>query len=157
MVRDTHFFLRCKAPKYFLYKSISLLSWLGLCCGTGFPPAVKENGPLLPSCSAHASHCGGFSCCGAQTLGCSGSSSCNDWAWARCSLGLCTGSRVVVHRLSCFWQHVGSSWMRDGTHVSSSVCRQTPHHWATEEAPEAQLIIQIPKLWKPTSKDFSLI
>ena len=25
---------------------------------------------LLSSCSAHASHCGGFSCCGAWAVGC---------------------------------------------------------------------------------------
>ena len=37
---------------------------------------------LLSSCHVWASHCGGFSCCRAQALG-------------------CTASAVVVHRLSC--------------------------------------------------------
>ena len=37
---------------------------------------------LLSSCSAQASHCSGFSCCGAQALG-------------------CMGSVVVAHGLSC--------------------------------------------------------
>ena len=35
---------------------------------------------LLSSCSAWASHCGGFSCCGAQALGCKDFSSHGAWA-----------------------------------------------------------------------------
>ena len=34
---------------------------------------------LLCSCSMQASHCNGFSCCGAWVLGCSGFSSCSSW------------------------------------------------------------------------------
>ena len=40
---------------------------LGLCCCTGFSLVVQ------------ASHCSGFSCCGAQVLGCSGFSGCSFW------------------------------------------------------------------------------
>ena len=48
---------------------------------------------LLSSCNAQASHCGGFSCCGAQSLACMGS-------------GLPPpGSRAVAHGLSCPTAH----------------------------------------------------
>ena len=54
---------------------------LGLpCCGCASPN--RSEWGLLSSCSAQASHCSGFSCCGAQALG----------AWA---------SAVVAHRPSC--------------------------------------------------------
>ena len=48
-----------------------LLHWLFSRCG--------ERG-LLSSCSACASHCGSFFCCGAQALGRPGLSSCCTWA-----------------------------------------------------------------------------
>ena len=41
-------------------------------------------------CGARASHCGGFSCCGAGALG------------ARASVVVAHGSVVVAHGLSCF-------------------------------------------------------
>ena len=53
-------------------------------------------------CSARASHCSGFSCCGGQALGtlalvfvAHGLSSCDMWALE------CAGSVVVVHGLRC--------------------------------------------------------
>ena len=53
-------------------------------------------------CGAWASHCSGFSCCGAQALGVWASgfvahrlSSCSLWALE------CAGSVVVAHRFSC--------------------------------------------------------
>ena len=73
-------------------------------------------------CGARASHCGGFSCCGAQALG----------MWA---------SVVVVHGLQQLrhtglvapW-HVGSSWTRSQTCVPC-IGRWILNHCATREAP----------------------
>ena len=49
---------------------------------------------LLSSCGAQASHCGGFSCCGALVLG--------SQASVFAAPGLqSSGSVVVVHGLSC--------------------------------------------------------
>ena len=66
----------------------SLLHRLSSSCG--------EQG-LLSSCGAWVSHCGGFSCCGAQTLGALASVA------AACGLSSC-GSRALEHRLSS-WAH----------------------------------------------------
>ena len=52
-----------------------------------------------------ASHCGGFSCCGAQALG----------SWA---------SLVVAHGL-VVPRHVGSSWIRDQTYALAGRCLTT--------------------------------
>ena len=50
---------------------------------------------FLESGGVQASRCGGFSCCRAWALGCSGFSTCGS--------GLCSrGSIVVAYRLSCF-------------------------------------------------------
>ena len=54
---------------------------LGLRCYTRAFSSCGERGATLP-CGVRASHCGGFSCCGAWTLG----------TWA---------SVVVAHGLSC--------------------------------------------------------
>ena len=54
---------------------------LGLCWAHGLSPAVGHKG-LLSSCSVRASHYGGFSYCGTQTLG-------------------AQASVVVAHGLSC--------------------------------------------------------
>ena len=41
---------------------------LGLCCcSRAFSSCIQQE--LLSSCGAQASHCGGFSCCGARALG----------------------------------------------------------------------------------------
>ena len=60
-------------------------------------------GELVPlsSCSAQASHFGGFSCWGAQALGCAGSVVEARGLWS-------TGSIVAAHRLSCMWEFPGS-------------------------------------------------
>ena len=86
----------------------------GLRCYRAFPGCGQRG--LLSSCGAWASHCSGFSCCGAQALGLAGSS-CGSWAW---SVWLLV-SRVQAQEL---WlvglvapQHAGSSWIRDQTHV----------------------------------------
>ena len=52
---------------------------LGLCCCTWAFSSCDEQG-LLSSCSAWASHCGGFSCCGARALGHAVVSGCGTWA-----------------------------------------------------------------------------
>jgi len=57
----------------FSKKVILFLVVLGLpCCPRAFS-----------SCSARASHCGGFSCCGAEVLGHMGFSSCGLWTRAQ--------------------------------------------------------------------------
>ena len=60
------------------------LAVLGLCC---WMQAFSSCDRLELHSSMQASHCGGFSCCSARALGCTGFSS-----W---------GSVVVAHRLSC--------------------------------------------------------
>ena len=77
----------------FLNKFIYLfLAVLGLrCCVWAFYSCGEQQ--LLFHCSTQASHCGGFSCCGAQTLG------------ARISVVVAHGlsscsSRALEHRLS---------------------------------------------------------
>ena len=73
-------------------------------------------------CGAWASHCRGFSCCGAQALGRTCFRSYGLWAqWLQS-----VGSRVQVT------QPVGSSKGRDRTHVSC-VGRQILNHWTTRE------------------------
>ena len=53
---------------------------LGLCCCMGFS-LVAVSGDCYAAVVCWASHCGGFSCCGAQVLRCTGFSSCGTWAW----------------------------------------------------------------------------
>ena len=65
-------------------------------------------------CGMQALHCYAFSCCGAQALDC--------WLSSLWYTGL-----VVLH-------HVGSSQIRDWTHVSC-IGRWILCHWATREAP----------------------
>ena len=64
-------------PRFFFYVYISLLIYLfifnllaalGLrCCARAFSSCWRAGATLR--CGAQASHCGGFSCCGAQALG----------------------------------------------------------------------------------------
>ena len=77
-------------------------------------------------CGAWASHCGGFSCCGARALG------------ARASVVVArglqsAGSVVVVHELIAS-QLVGSSWARARTCVPC-IGRWILNHCATREVP----------------------
>ena len=61
------------------------------CCSLAFS-SCGERG-LLYRCGAWASHCGGFSCCGAQALG--------TWASVVSARGLSScGSQALEHRLS---------------------------------------------------------
>ena len=64
---------------YNVYFYLLIFSYPGssLLCGL-FSSYVKQG--LLSSCGAWASHCGGFSYYGAQTLGYMGFSSCDMWA-----------------------------------------------------------------------------
>ena len=73
----------------YFFKFYLLLAALGLCCCTGAFSSWGERG-LLFAADARASHCGGFSCCGARALGAQASivvahglSSCGSWALAR--------------------------------------------------------------------------
>ena len=55
-------------PTFKFFKLINLvLVVLGLCCCAGFPLVAESRG--YSSCRVQASHCGGFSRCGAQALG----------------------------------------------------------------------------------------
>ena len=73
---------------------------------------------LLSSCGVRASHCGGFSCCGAQALGAL------VWKlWLR---------RLVATR------HVGSSQIRDWTGVPC-IARWILNHCTTREASRKNL------------------
>ena len=83
-----------------------------------------------PHCSAWASHCSGFSCCGAPALG------------ARASV-------VVAHGLQQLWhaglvapQHVGSSWTRAQTCVPC-IGRQILYHCATREFPGYLILLHL--------------
>ena len=88
------------------------LATVGLCCYTWAFSSCSKQG-LLSSCGARASHCGGFSCCGAQALGHVGS----------VVVG-CTG-------LVALW-HVKFSQTRGRTHVPC-IGRRILNHWATTE------------------------
>ena len=52
----------------FIYFRYLILAALGLCCCTWAFSSCGEGGATL-RCDAWASHCGGFSCCGAWALG----------------------------------------------------------------------------------------
>ena len=104
----------------------SLLLGVFSCC--------DEQG-LLSSCSAGASHCGGFSCCRVQALGHMGFSRLQFLA-----------SRAQVQ---CSWytgfvapQHMESSLTRDWTLVSC-FGRQILNHWATREAPDQPVFMHL--------------
>ena len=90
---------------HFGYAGSSLLRGLFSSCG--------EWG-LLPGCGAQSSHCGGFSCCGAQAQG--------SQASVVVALGLWSvGSVSVVHEAPqstlAALRHVGSSRTKDGACV----------------------------------------
>ena len=108
------------------------LSLLGLGCCAGFL-WLQPVGATL-HCGARASHCGGFSCCGAQALG--------TWASVVEARGLSScGSQALERRLSSCGvgsvalRHVGSSWTRVRTHVPC-IGRQILNPWTTREVPE---------------------
>ena len=86
-------------------------------------------------CSLWASHCGGFSSCGARALGA--------WASVVVMRGLSSyGSRALERRLSSggarslvALQHVGSSRTRARTRVRC-IGRRILNHCATRETPD---------------------
>ena len=82
---------------------------------------------LLSSCGEQVSHCGGFSCCRAWTLG-------QLMGSVVVGPGLQSTGSVVWHSGLDAPQHVGSS-ARDQTHISC-IGRQILYHWATREAPQ---------------------
>ena len=80
---------------YVFFKIFLFLAALGLCCCTWSFFWLQRVGATL-GCGARASHCGGFSWCGARALGAwasvvvaHGLSSCGSWALERrlCSCG----------------------------------------------------------------------
>ena len=113
------FFL--KLINLFIHLLLFLGAVLGLHCCMGAFSSCSERG-LLFRCSAQASHCSGFSCCGSRALG------------TRASV-------VVAHGLQQLWltdlvapQHVGSSRTGDQTHVPF-IGRQILNHCTTREVP----------------------
>ena len=103
------------------------LAALDLCCYAGFSLDMASRG----YCSLQ---CMDFSCCGAQALACTGFSGCGMWVqqlWF-------PGSRGQAQQLCCLGlavpQQVGSSQIRDRTHISY-IGRQIFYQWATREAP----------------------
>ena len=72
--------IMCYYYYYFKKYVFTHLTVVGLCCCAGF--LWLRGAGAFSSCGARVSHCGGFSRCRAQALG-------------------CMGSVVVVHRLSC--------------------------------------------------------
>ena len=100
---------------------------LGFHCCAAFLYVGRAGATL--HCGAWASHCSGFSCCGAQARALGVQTSvvvaCGLWS---------TGSVAVVHEGLVAPLHVGSSWTRDRTRVPC-IGRQILNHCATREAP----------------------
>ena len=85
-----YFYLFSFVNLFFLFLFGCVVSLL-LCLGFLW---LRQAGATL-RCSAQASHCGGFSCCGARALGTQAS------VVVACGLSSC-GSRALEHRLiSC--------------------------------------------------------
>ena len=99
----------------FCFKNLFIFDCAGSSWLCGISSSCWERG-LLSSGGAQAYHCGGFSCCRAQTL----------------ELGL---SSLWPQGLVVWW-HMGSSQTRDWTHISCVSCigMQILDHWVTREA-----------------------
>ena len=108
---------------------------LGLCCCSGFSLVVERGSYSLV---IWAFHCGDFSCCGTQALGCVGSAVAPPGLWS-------TGSLLWRKGLVAL-RHVGSSWIREPTRVSC-IGRRVLYYWATREA----------RSWLLFTKDLSWI
>ena len=92
---------------FFFFKELFLLYFifmaaLGLCCCTRAFLWLRRAGATL-HCDARASHCSGFSCCGARALGAQASvavaqglSSCGSWALER-RLSSCGTRASLLH------------------------------------------------------------
>ena len=126
----------------------SFLAALGLqCCAWAFCSCGEQG--LLAGCDTWACHLGGFSSWGAQASvgvaraqelwlpgpGVRGLRSCGSWAPE------CEGSGAVAQDLVAL-RHVGSSRIRDGTHVSC-VGRRTLYYWATREVLGLELLKEV--------------
>ena len=118
-----------------------LIDWLIFgCAGSlllhGLFSSCRERG-LLSSCGTWASHCSGFSCWGAQTLGHTG------FVAGVRGLSSC-GFRALEHRLnSCaprasllygMWDLPGYGTCVQYRDCVSCTGRRTLYHWATREA-----------------------
>ena len=117
---------------FFLFKIylILVLAVLGL---NGYVQAFSscsEQG-LLSGCSEWASHCGGFSWCRAQVLG-------------------CTGPGVDAHRLSCLMEPGVKS-------VFPCIARQILNHWTTREAPHSFFIYELKYIYKEIVSSTTLL
>ena len=96
-----------------LKKKLIFLTALGLNCSMWAFSSCHEWG-LLYSCSAWASHCGGFFCCRAQTLG---------------PVDLVT----VAHGTKMAW----GLFLDQGSNPCPCIGRQIVNHWTTREVPLA--------------------
>ena len=79
---------------FFLSVYYLFLTALGLCCCVCAFSSWGEQG-LLSNCSAQASHCGGFSCCKAWTLGCP--KACGIFLEQELNPWPCTGRQILIH------------------------------------------------------------
>ena len=104
------------------------LSAMGLRCGVQAFSRCEQR--LLSNCNAQASHCGGFSCCGAWALGCAG--------FGSSSSRLQGVGSELWHSGLVAPSHVGSSRTTDQTHVLCLV-RQILNHQTTKEVPRSTL------------------
>ena len=95
---------RSSGPPPTVFFFFFLLAVLGFHCCTRGSSSCGEWGLIL-HCGAWASHCGGFSCCGAWALGvwasvavARGLSSCGSWA-LECRLSSCGTWAQLLHRM----------------------------------------------------------
>ena len=98
------------------------LAALGLhCCPQAFFSCGEQGNYFLV---VQASHCSGFSCCGAQAL--------EHQASVVVALGLYAQTRKLWHMGLVAPQHMESSWTRDRTCISCTG-RLILNHWTTRE------------------------
>ena len=118
--------VRVGSISLFLKKCIYIFGRAGsLLLSTGFLRAGCSEQGLLSSCGAWASHCGGFSCDGAQALGCVGS--------AVEAPGL-QGAGSVVHR-GTWAELLHSMWNRPrlGIPVLAGIFLTTGPPWKSKK------------------------
>ena len=98
----------------------SLLVALGLCCCVSTLSSCRERGQVS-NCSVQASHCGGFSCCGARALG--------------------VQVQKLGHMGVVALQHVGSSQTRDPLHWQADL--YPLHHQRSPVFPHCILLLAL--------------
>ena len=119
----------CSSPAFTYHVTWTLsLAVLSLCCCTWTFTSCSERG-LPASLSARASHCAGFSCCGARALrarapvvGALELSSCGSWTLER-GLNSWDAQAYLLPRLG--------------------IGRWVLYHWATREAPELDVLYNL--------------